>query len=442
MAFRALLFSKGPETNTSLSSACKEAGIRVDVCADIFSAIEKGTKQTFSCVLCDWSDQPEAGFLLKRSRESAQNAGIVAIALVDNEPTSAEVRDNRLDFLVFKPVVVPEACEVLLKAKEKMQAVAAEAMTEAIAAEESAGTTGTGPESDNRSSAHSEDSASDLAFDGEPVASSSSSFEFPFRQVMAALLLAAAAFCLWRAHDTIRYLAHTPENRMQIVRDSVASLFYINSSGTVPLDAAGSDAQQDAYFSRSVPVAAGPSGKIAVVSSEAQLSDSHVDVPKAYDFPLPTPVYEPPAPPPVHVERAAIPDSLRSSAPITPPVVVTTTPAQMMPVSAPLLAPVPQQFAEPVSVPEEAQRALLIHRVDPTYPPEAAPQKLHGPVVLQATIGRDGSVQDLKILRGSFILCKAAIAAVKQWRFQPYTLNGRAAQTQTTITVNFNFPPG
>jgi protein TonB len=101
-----------------------------------------------------------------------------------------------------------------------------------------------------------------------------------------------------------------------------------------------------------------------------------------------------------------------------------------------------QQFSEPVAVSEEAARALLVHAVDPVYPPEGQAQKLHGAVVLQALIGRDGNVEDLKIVRGYFILGRAAIAAVKQWRFQPYILNGHAASTQTTITINFSYPPG
>jgi len=62
-------------------------------------------------------------------------------------------------------------------------------------------------------------------------------------------------------------------------------------------------------------------------------------------------------------------------------------------------------------------------------------------VILQARVGRDGSVEDLKIVRGYFILGRAAVAAVKQWRFQPYNINGHAAATQTVITINFN-PPG
>jgi len=41
-------------------------------------------------------------------------------------------------------------------------------------------------------------------------------------------------------------------------------------------------------------------------------------------------------------------------------------------------------------------------------------------------------------VRGSFVLSKAAIAAVKEWKFQPYMVNGHAAQTQTFLTINFN----
>jgi protein TonB len=110
----------------------------------------------------------------------------------------------------------------------------------------------------------------------------------------------------------------------------------------------------------------------------------------------------------------------------------------MVPVSAP--APAVPQYGEPVHLNEEAARALMIHSVDPVYPREAMAQKLQGVVVLQASIGRDGSVQDLKLVRGYFVLGRAAIAAVKQWRFRPYMLNGRALETQTSITLNFSYP--
>src|SRR5271154_3071148 len=121
MGFRALLFSKNPETSPAMTAVCEIAGLPVEVCTDIFTAIEKGKTRAFSCVITDWADQPEASFLLKRARESASNRNTVAIAIVDNEPTAVEMRDHRLDFLIYRPISVEEAHAVLAKAGEQMR---------------------------------------------------------------------------------------------------------------------------------------------------------------------------------------------------------------------------------------------------------------------------------------------------------------------------------
>src|ERR1700690_37562 len=102
MPFRALVFSKSPETNAAIAAACSSAGIHPEVCSDIFTAIDKAKTRAFSCVIADWADQPEASFLLKRARESVPNRGTVAVVIVDNEPTAAEMRDHRLDFLIYR----------------------------------------------------------------------------------------------------------------------------------------------------------------------------------------------------------------------------------------------------------------------------------------------------------------------------------------------------
>jgi TonB family protein len=255
------------------------------------------------------------------------------------------------------------------------------------------------------------------------------------------VLVLTAAFCLWRSREGIEYLSLTPEGSFRVLRESVAALFYENQTGALPVGSAGSDAHQDAYFSRAPSSNAKPT-PLGVVATESTLTDARLPLPKAPDFPLPVPFFEHQDPAPIRVERAPIPDSMRNSPPIARPVVVTVNPAQMMPVSAPQPQPASQQFSEPVALSEEAARALLVHTVDPVYPPEALAQKLHGPVILQARVGRDGNVEDLKIVRGYFILGRAAIAAVKQWRFQPYNINGHAAATQTVITINFSYPPG
>jgi len=92
---------------------------------------------------------------------------------------------------------------------------------------------------------------------------------------------------------------------------------------------------------------------------------------------------------------------------------------------------------EPVSLPELVTRELLIQPVDPQYPAAAKASGQRGSVVLQVLIGRDGTVQDAKFLQGSLVFARAAIDAVVQWRFKPYSMNGRAVSVQSVITLNF-----
>ena len=95
---------------------------------------------------------------------------------------------------------------------------------------------------------------------------------------------------------------------------------------------------------------------------------------------------------------------------------------------------------EPINVPEELARHLLTQKVDPSYPEQALRLGLQGPVVLQAWISRDGSIRDLKLVRGSLLLGQSAYQAVKQWRYKPYLLNGQAVEAQTLVTVDFRLP--
>jgi len=95
---------------------------------------------------------------------------------------------------------------------------------------------------------------------------------------------------------------------------------------------------------------------------------------------------------------------------------------------------------EPVKLPESEAWGLLTQPVDAVYPDSARASAQHGSVVLQVFIGRDGAVQDAKFLQGSLVFARAAIDAVKKWRFKPYAMNGRAVSVQTVITLNFKPP--
>ncbi|HLV85605.1 MAG TPA: energy transducer TonB [Candidatus Sulfotelmatobacter sp.] len=75
--------------------------------------------------------------------------------------------------------------------------------------------------------------------------------------------------------------------------------------------------------------------------------------------------------------------------------------------------------------------------VKPGYPMLARQMKVQGSVVLQALIGRDGTIQDLHVVSGPPILATAAQEAVRQWHFKPHYQGSDAVETQANITVNF-----
>ncbi|HWZ96887.1 MAG TPA: energy transducer TonB [Candidatus Dormibacteraeota bacterium] len=88
-----------------------------------------------------------------------------------------------------------------------------------------------------------------------------------------------------------------------------------------------------------------------------------------------------------------------------------------------------------ISVGGAVQQAMLIHRVDPSYPPLARQLRLSGQVHLHAVIAMDGSVESLQVMDGHPLLVKSALDAVGQWRYQPTKLNGQPVEVETIITV-------
>jgi protein TonB len=83
------------------------------------------------------------------------------------------------------------------------------------------------------------------------------------------------------------------------------------------------------------------------------------------------------------------------------------------------------------------QQANLIRQVKPVYPALAKQARIQGTVELSAIIGKDGKVQDLKLVHGHPLLVQAAIQAVRDWEYRPTLLNGEPVEVATTIDVNF-----
>ena len=88
----------------------------------------------------------------------------------------------------------------------------------------------------------------------------------------------------------------------------------------------------------------------------------------------------------------------------------------------------------PVSVIMEGN---LIHKLEPRYPAIAQQVGIQGAVVIRALISRSGTIEHTQVESGQPLLAAAALAAVREWKYRPYYLNGEPVEVETEITVNF-----
>lgn len=155
----------------------------------------------------------------------------------------------------------------------------------------------------------------------------------------------------------------------------------------------------------------------------------------------PQPVMQPTVlkspPPRVTVAANTAPGSASSSSGPPIPSSLKSQMASMVPEASGNKPPeAAMQSIEPVSIPEVTERALLTDQPAMAYPANA--KGMQGTVVLDVLVGRDGTIEDAKFLQGSLAFARTAIDGVKQWKFKPYMMNGRAVSVETHLTISFN----
>jgi protein TonB len=96
-----------------------------------------------------------------------------------------------------------------------------------------------------------------------------------------------------------------------------------------------------------------------------------------------------------------------------------------------------QPARAPVRISGMVVAGLLVQQTKPIYPPIAIASRTEGTVVLQATISRSGTIENLRVISGSVMLQQAALNAVREWRYRPYLLNGEPVEVETTVNVVF-----
>ncbi len=105
--------------------------------------------------------------------------------------------------------------------------------------------------------------------------------------------------------------------------------------------------------------------------------------------------------------------------------------------SAPANLPAPAAASGPVVSGGRVKEPRLISSVSPVYPQAAIQANVQGDVKVQATIDETGRVTKMKVISGPMMLQRAAMDAVRQWRYEPSILNDKPIAVEEVITVKF-----
>jgi TonB family protein len=457
-----LLFSSDEETSRALAQALHELEFEVECCPEIFGAVEKLTSRSYDVIVSDWDEGPEAAFLLQTSRELRSNKAAFALAIATPEATAA-ARWAGAHLVLSKPIVPEKAKYALLTCDEflahmkawlssqdspaahrsRLQTTPARSWPAAQRQQPVPEPLAVQPARPSPLPGHSRDSDipsvvppfafADGLFQpmvGRPVIEtgelSRDTRAMP-RERPSGTMLRVAAIAL--TFLSVSYLFSEPL-RSEAVAASVASICGRALERTQAWFHGPTKVEEAA-----APIALQP--ETQPVSRYPDFTTIRVNashLAKAIAPAIGAPRFlqndaQPPRPswPPATIQ-ASIPDSLRNPIPK----------GNLRTLSK--FGPSLLAALEPVSLPEELSEKLLLQKVQPRYPEQALRAGMQGPVVLQAWIGTDGTIRDLKLIRGSLLLGEAAYHAVKQWRYQPYVVNGRAVEAQTLVTVDFRLP--
>ncbi|MFQ6082544.1 MAG: energy transducer TonB [Candidatus Aminicenantia bacterium] len=96
------------------------------------------------------------------------------------------------------------------------------------------------------------------------------------------------------------------------------------------------------------------------------------------------------------------------------------------------------ELKEPIRIGGKIKPPRLVRKVRPIYPEKCKKDGIEGIVILEATTDKEGNIVNVKVLKPAHPdLNKAAIEAVKQWKYEPTIINGKPVSIVFTVTVSF-----
>jgi TonB family protein len=135
--------------------------------------------------------------------------------------------------------------------------------------------------------------------------------------------------------------------------------------------------------------------------------------------------------------RAKTQGQAEESAPALPSTVASSNDNNLSGLISSAAPNLPKPTLATLRISQGVSQGLVIKRVQPKYPPAALAVHSQGAVQIEATVTKEGFVTNVKALSGDPVLARAAVEAVRQWRYKPYYLDGEPVEIQTQITVNF-----
>ena len=446
----ALLFSSDEETSHRVVQTLGELELEIERCPDIFTAIEWLTSRSFDAIVADWDSGPEAAFLLKNARELKLNKAAFTLALTSGTSTLAD-EENSPDLILTKPLISDQVKYAVLSNDRFLGCMKAWIARGELAQTQPA-TPSTLSSDDNKFDQRRPSSEQPSPIPSVTRSSQPSPKSNYFRGESDAplhLTFASLDRALFRSMNrqndaapgsgrvkryrpnrfllgsvltvafvSVGYIFGQPI-RIQSVYASVAAVY----KQALEMRSSKPRAAENDTDSDSLPLALG-AGSQRLGSNRSRLRGIPVQ---------PTLMPDEAQDAPAEMATASqiqIPESLRTPLP---------EPTELQPRSL-TRSPSLLSQVQPINLPEDLSQGLLLQKVTPSYPEQALKAGLQGAVVLQAWIGADGSIRDLKLMDGSLLLGQAAVKAVRQWRYKPYLRNGVAVEAQTYVTVNFRLP--
>ena len=440
-----LLFSSNEETSRPLAQALHELEFEVEHCREIFAAVERLTSRSFEVIVADWDDGVEASFLIKTSRELKSNTAAFRVAVVNHAEAASAAHLIGADLAILKPITPDKVKYALLTCDEFLRCLRTwlpkfkdTPRPTAHAAKKESQPAGMYVQDSSTNEPVS--LAEDLGF-SPPRASRRSGWGmvmWPYqsrsaktrpktqsarRASLLAIACGVAAFSVgYAVSDGPRIEANSMTKLCERALEKTQDWLRPANTDETAAQEIAQTTSPAAFGSK-----AGPRTRIRVTPVASHPSTDQSTMPRQESVRLET--EQAPEATQAPAATTNIPDSLR-------------TPVQIASIRAvnATFGPSLLSALEPVNLPEDLSQKLLLQKVQPSYPEQALRAGLQGPVVLQAWIAKDGTVRDLKLVRGYLVLGQAAYQAVKQWRYKPYFLNGRAVEAETYITIDFKLP--